>query len=100
MQYMMRFTVIKAADPNTIQGAIITSGDISKSTKELESKVASLKESIAMDKKMLADLAKQTPQPENFKQKVTELTDKIVKQRNELNQAKLELTNIKYMINE
>ena len=93
-------TVIKAADPNTIQGTMITSGDISKSIKELESKVTLLKESIAIDKKILTDLAKQSPQPDDFRQKVTELTDKIVKQRNELNQANHKLISLKYMITE
>ena len=92
-------TVIKAADSNTIVGTIITSGDISMMIKELETKVASIQESITMDKNALSSLLKQTPAPENFSQKITELTDKITQQRNELNQAKHDLISLKYMVN-
>ena len=58
--------VIKAADPNSIQGTIITAGDNSRSIGELEAKVESLKDSIAMTKKALTDLTKQTPQPDDL----------------------------------
>lgn len=91
-------TTIKAADANSIKGTMITSGDISKSITALENKIESLKESIAIDKKALSDIAKQTTQSDDFKQMVTELTDKIIKQRNELNQTKQELISLKYMI--
>ena len=91
-------TIIKASDKNSIKGMMVTSGDISKSISELESKVASLKESIAAAKKTLSDLVKQSPAPEDLQQQATDLTDKIVQQRNELNQAKQELTSLKYMI--
>ena len=93
-------TVIKAADSNTIQATMITSGDISKIIKDLDSKVTNMQENIALDKKTLADLTKQNPPPDDFRQKITELTDKIIQQRNELNQAKHELISLKYMINE
>jgi len=67
--------------------------------KDLEAKVTSIQEGIAMDKNALSDLTKQSPQPDDFRQKVTELTNKIIKQRNDLSQAKHELISLKYMLN-
>ena len=93
-------TTIKAADANSIKGTMITSGDISKSISALEDKIESLKESIAINKKALSDLSRQTTQSDDFKQQVTDLTDKIIKQRNDLNQAKQELISLKYMVTE
>ena len=92
-------TVIKAADPNSIEGTVITSGDISKMIKDLEAKVTSMQESITMDKNSLSSILKQTPAPENFSQKISELTDKIIQKRNDLNQAKHDLISLKYMLN-
>lgn len=93
-------TTIKAADPNSINGTMITSGDISMMIQELENKVASLQESIAKNKKALTEIAKQDPPPEDLKQKVSELTNTITNQRDELNQAKQELISLKYMRSE
>lgn len=91
-------TVIKAADTKSITGTLVTTGDISITIKELEAKIDSLKENLAMDKKRLNDLTKQTPQPDDFREQITDVTEKIINQRNELNQAKQELVNLKYMI--
>ncbi len=93
-------TVIKAAEKNSIQAMIVTSGDVSKTIQELQVLVDSLKESIASDKKSLIDYVKQTPQPDDYMQKVSELTDKIIQQRNDLNKAKHDLITLKYMLNE
>jgi len=92
-------TTIKAADKSTIQGTIITSEDVSKLIVDLENKVTMLKENIAKDKAALAELAKTIPQPDDFRQKITALTDSIINQRNELNQVKHDLITLQYMRN-
>ncbi len=93
-------TVVKAADPKTIEGMMISSDEIENKIKNLELKVESLKEQIAMNKQTLADLVKQKPVPEDINKKVSDLTDKIVNLRDDLNQSREELTNFKYMITE
>jgi len=90
-------TPVKAADPNSIQGTMITNGGISKMIQDLEDKIVFLQENISKNKKSLTDIAKQTPPPENLKQKYSELTETIINQRDELNQAKQELISLKYM---
>ena len=52
-----------------------------------------------MEKQSLADLVKQSPPPTDFQQKVSELTDKIIELRNELNNARAELQRILFMVN-
>ncbi len=90
-------TVVKAADTSTIEGMMVAPGEIEDKIKTLDLRVESLKEQIAMDKKDLGDLVKQKPAPVDSTKKVSELTAKIVNQRDELNQAREELTNLKYM---
>lgn len=94
-----RSTTIKAADKNTIQGTMITSRDVSKLIIDLENKITMIQENIGKDKASLAELAKSSPQPEDFRQRITELTDKIINQGNELNQAKQDLITLQYMRN-
>ncbi len=91
---------VNASDPNSIQGSIITTEDVSNLLNELEIKIALLQEKISLDKKSLDDLAKQSSQPDNFAKKISQLTEKIIKQRNELTQAKHEYISLKYMVNE
>ena len=93
-------TLINAAKTSSIQASVVTTGEISDQIKTLEEKVETLKNDLAVNKKALADLAKQTPQPEDFRQKVTELTDTIEKQRDDLNKTRQELINLKYMVSE
>jgi len=94
-----RSTTIKAADKNTIQGTMITNRDVSKLIIDLENKITMIQENIGKDKASLAELAKSSPQPEDFRQRITELTDKIINQGNELNQAKQDLITLQYMRN-
>ena len=91
-------TILNAADPNSIVGNLVESNEIEVKIKELELKVESLKESIAMNKQTLGDLVKQSPPPENSSKKVSELTEQITNQRDELNKTREELTNLKYRI--
>jgi len=91
-------TSIKAGDQNSISGTMITTGDISKIIHELETKVASLQENIAKDKKSLGMLV--TQNPDDLEQQVSILTEKIVNQRNDLSKTKHDLISIKYMVNE
>lgn len=93
-------TMIKAADTNTIKGLIVAIGEIPGQIKELELKVASLKEQISVDKQALSDLVKQKSAPNDLTKQVSEFTSKIVKQRDELNQSRQELINLKYMVTE
>ncbi|TFH00662.1 MAG: hypothetical protein E4G77_04665 [Nitrosopumilus sp.] len=93
-------TIIKAGNPDSIYGTMISTGDISKMLSDLEIKVTSLQDSISKDKKSLSILVNQNPQPDDFTKKVSELTEKITSQRNELNKIKHELISIKYMVNE
>ena len=93
-------TTIKAADQNSIQGVMITAGDVSNSIKDLESKIVSLQASISQNKQTLGSLVKQSPPPDDLVKQVSELTDKIINQRNDLNKAKQELISLKYMVTE
>ena len=93
-------TVVKAADSNTIKGDLIATGEIEDKIKNLELSVESLKDSIAMNKQALGDLVKQKPAPEDLNKQVSDLTEKIVQQRDELNKAREDLTNLKYMTTE
>lgn len=93
-------TRVNAGDQNSIQGSIITTEDLSNLLNELDSKIISLQEKISQDKKTLADLAKQGSQTENYAKKISQLTEKIVKHRNELTQVKHEYISLKYMVNE
>ena len=90
-------TSIRAGDKNSIQGMIIAEGDIPKLLTELDSNVLKIQEEIAKNKKDLVEITNQNPPPDNFKQKVSEITNKIVNLKNELNQAKEEFNIIKYI---
>jgi len=93
-------TVIKAADTKTIEGLIVAIGEIPNQIKALEFKVESLKEQLSINKQALADLVTQKPVPDDLSKKVSELTAKVVQQRDELNQAREELINLKYLVAE
>jgi hypothetical protein len=93
-------TVIRAADKNSIQGTVVTTGDLSKLLTELDSNVLMIKENIAKDKKALLEIINQRPSPDDFEQKVSEITNRIETMKNELNQAKEEFKIIKYMVYE
>jgi len=90
-------TIIRAADKNSIQGTVIATGDISKLLTELDSNVFMIQENIAKDKKALLEITNQRPSPDDFEQKVSEITKRISTQKNELNQAKEEFNIIKYI---
>ena len=93
-------TVIRAADKNNIQGTVVATGEISKLLTELDSNVFMIQESIAKDKKALLEITNQRPTPDDFEQKVSEITNRILNLKNELNQAKEEFKIIKYMVYE
>lgn len=91
-------TVIKATDTNSIKASLIKKTDISLIVGQLEKQVNELKEKLALEKKSLTELAKQTPAPTDFKTKVAEITDKIIQLRNELNLARAELQKNQYSL--
>ena len=91
-------TVINAAEKNSIKGTMVAIGEISGQVKDIELKVETLKEQITKNKQTLGDLVKQNPPPNDLNKKVSDLTSKIEGQRNELNQAREELTNLKYRV--
>ena len=91
---------ITEQDKNSIQGTIIANGDVSKLLTELDSNVLMIKENIAKDKKALLEITTQRPSPDDFEQKVSEITNRILTLKNELNQAKEEFKIIKYMVYE
>ncbi|MDH3385956.1 MAG: hypothetical protein OEL77_08085 [Nitrosopumilus sp.] len=93
-------TSIRAADKNSIQATIITDGHIPKLLTELGSKVLIIQEDIVKNKKDLVEITNQSPAPDNFEQKISEITNKIVNLKDELNQAKEEFNIIKYMTHE
>ena len=88
-------TVLRAADPSTIDGTIVKSGEIATKIKDLELKIESLKTAIAANKQALGDLVKKNTDSQDSA-KVSDLTAKIVMERDELNKAREELTNLKY----
>lgn len=92
--------IIKAASKDSIGAVLVTVGEQTTIVNGLELKVSDLQAKLDVEKKALADLVKQTPAPSDFKQKVSELTDKITDLRNELNNARAELQRMLFMINQ
>lgn len=93
-------TIIRAADKDSIIGTIVADGDIPKLLAELDSNVLMIQEDIAKNKKDLVEITNQIPPPDNFEQKVSEITNRIVNLKNELNHAKEEFNILKYMVYE
>ena len=89
---------IKAGNPGSIAGVLVTSGDKTLIIEDLQAKVSNLQAELETTKKTLAELVKQSPTPEGYKGKVAELTDKIIELRNQLNTARAELHRTQFMI--
>ncbi len=89
---------IKAGNPDSIAGTLVTTGDKTLIIEDLQAKVSNLQAELETAKKSLSDLVKQSPQPEGYKKKVAELTDKIIELRNQLNNARAELQRTQFMI--
>ena len=89
---------IKASNPDSITGVLVTQGDQTMIIQSLQDKVDDLQTQLDSAKKSLAELVKQQPQPDNAREKVGELTDKIIDLRNQLNHARAELQKVQFMI--
>lgn len=88
--------IIKASDPSTISGKLLNKGKITGTLDGIESKIASLQEQLATERKSLSDLNKITPRPENYGIQVSETNKKISEIKKELTSSRSELH--KYML--
>lgn len=93
-------TIIKASDKNSVTGVLVTVGGQSTIIAGLEAQVVDLQSQLDAQKQILAQLVRESPPPADFKERVSELTDKIIELRNELNSARAELQKILFMINQ
>lgn len=75
---------IKSSSKDTITAVVVERGGMTKVVKDLESKITEVKEKMKVEKSNLGKILKETPQPADFSNKVSEITDKIVKLRMDL----------------
>ena len=79
---------IKSSSKDTITAVVIERGGMTKIVKDLESKIKDVKEKMKVEKSNLGKILKEKPEPEGFNKKVSEITDKIVKLRIDLKNAR------------
>ena len=79
---------IKSSKKDTISAVVIERGGMTKIVKDLEMKITDVKEKMKVEKSNLGKILKEKPEPENFNKKVSEITDKIVKLRKDLKDAR------------
>ena len=88
---------LKAENQDSITVSAIPTAEISAKISQLEAKILELEQTITSDKRTLTELTKKAQKPDDFDKQVTELTKKIVDDRNSINEAKTELYRILYL---
>lgn len=73
---------------HTISAIVVERGGMTKIIHEMEIKIKDVKEKIKVEKSNLTKILKEKPEPEGFDKKVSEITDKIVKLRKDLKDAR------------
>ena len=89
---------IKSSSKDKITATVIERGGMSKVIIDQESKITEIKGKLQAEKDNLTKLTKQTPKPADFSKKVSEITDKIVKLRKELNDARQMYYRLVYLL--
>ena len=89
---------INAKDPSTISLSIANRSDISKKIIELETLIAQLSDEQRNHQLELNKLVVQSVKPADFENKVSEISNKIILLRNQINEAKFQLYGSQYEV--
>lgn len=89
---------VKSSSKDTISALIVERGGITKMIKDLEIKTTDVKEKIKIEKLNLDKIIKEKPQPADFDKKISEITDKIVKLRQELKNVREQYHRTLYLL--
>ena len=79
---------IKSSSKDTISAMVVDRGGMTKIIYDMEAKIKDVKEKMKVEKSNLTKILKEKPEPEGFDKKVSEITDKIVKLRKDLKDAR------------
>ncbi|HSB50593.1 MAG TPA: hypothetical protein VLC72_04620, partial [Nitrosopumilaceae archaeon] len=88
---------VKAENQSSITISAIPTADVSAKISQLETKIQELEQAITNDKRALNELTRKAQKPTDYDKQVDDLTQKIVKARNDINEAKAELYRILYL---
>ena len=89
---------IKSSSKNMISALVVERGGVTTVIKDLESKTTDIKEKIKIEKSNLSKIIKEKPQPADFDKKVSEITDKIVKLRKDLQNTREQYHRTLYLL--
>jgi hypothetical protein len=87
---------LKSENKDSITVSLANSGDATKVITELENRIVELQASIAKDKQALEELTKMAQKPMDYEQKVSELTNSIISNRDEINNTRALLHSLLY----
>lgn len=88
---------LKAENQDSIKVSPVPTAEVSDKISQLEAKIQELEQTITNDKRALNELTRKAQKPSDYDKQVDELTQKIIKSRNEINDAKTELYRILYL---
>lgn len=89
---------IKSSSKDLITASLIERGGMSKIIIEQESKITEIKNKLQTEKDALSKLTKESPKPADYSKKVSDITDKIVKLRKDLNDARQTYYRLVYLL--
>lgn len=79
---------IKASSKEKISAQVVDRGGVTKIIKDLEIKITEVKEKMKIEKANLKQIINEKPEPVDSSKKISDITDKIVKLRKELKDAR------------
>lgn len=89
---------IKSSSKDIITASLVERGGMSKIIIEQESKITVIKNKLQTEKDSLTKLTKESPKPTDFSKKISDITDKIVKLRKEINDARQTYYRLVYLL--
>ena len=89
---------IKSSSKDAISAMVVDRGGMTKIIHDIEVKIKDVKEKIKVEKSNLSKILKDKPEPEGFDKKVSDITDKIVKLRKDLKDARKDCHRTLYLL--